>query len=78
MKQKFTLNHLLQFIYKETSATESLAIKEALNEDWNLYEQYVEMHDAYKQLPKASFSPSNASIQNILNYSQQTAVTTQH
>ncbi len=74
MKQKFTPNHLVRYIYKETSVAESLAIEKALGEDWNLYEAYEELHKAYAQLPKVTFSPKPSSIRNILKYSAQSGV----
>jgi len=74
---KFTQQHLLKYIYKETSATETLEIREALSKDWDLNEQYQEMLLAYRQLPKVTFSPSSSSIQNILRYSESSAVQTQ-
>lgn len=78
MTLKFTQQHLLKYIYKETSATETLQIREALNNDWDLNEQYNEMLLAYRQLPKVTFKPSNNSIQNILRYSESSAVHPQH
>ncbi len=74
MKQNFTTNQLTRFLYKETSVSESMAIAQALEEDWNLYETYQELEQAKEQLPKVSFSPSNHTIQNILSYSEQSAV----
>lgn len=78
MKQHFTNNDLIRFIYKETSASESLAITEALNEDPILFDEYEELYHTYLQLPKAKFSPAPSSLQNILRYSEQTAVETFH
>ena len=74
MREKFTPNDLVRYIYKETSLAESLAIEEAFNEDWNLYETYEELHKAYAQLPKVTFAPSPTSIRNILKYSAQSGV----
>ncbi|HHS95227.1 MAG TPA: hypothetical protein ENJ45_01455 [Phaeodactylibacter sp.] len=74
MTQNFTPNHLIKYIYKETSLAESLAIEEALAHDWNLHETYEELCKAYLQLPKAQFSPKPSTIQNILKYSAQTGV----
>lgn len=78
MKQKFTPNHLLKFLYKETTASESLAIQEAMNDNFELQEQYNEMQAGYRQLPKVKFNPSNSSIQKILGYSQNSAVSAHH
>ncbi len=76
MKQKFTPNHLIKYLYKETSAVETLAISEALRKDDELFEQYQELVLSFRQLPKVKFNPSPASIQNILDYSQQTTLET--
>jgi len=74
MKQTFTLNHLVKYLYSETSASERLAIDEALTSDVSLRETYDELLAAYQQLPKVSFSPAESSVQNILNYSSRTAL----
>ena len=78
MKHNFTLNHLTRFIYKETSVAESLAISNAIQEDWELFENYQELKKAQDKLPKVTFNPSPDIIQNILRYSKETAVETQH
>jgi len=78
MKQNFTLNHLVKFIYKETSTAETNAISNALQSDWNLYESHQELKKSFGQLPKVTFSPSQDCIQNILRYSKETAVEAQH
>ena len=74
MTQKFTQNDLIRYIYKETSVTETLAIQEAMDIDFELYTQYQELFHTYQQLPKAKFSPSTSIIQNILQHSQRTAL----
>ncbi len=78
MKHHFTLNHLIKYLYKETSASEKLAIDEALCVDFELAEQYDELLQGYRQLPKVSFSPSVSTIQNILRYSEQKAIEPTH
>jgi hypothetical protein len=74
MKQKFTQNHLVKYLYSETSASERLAIDEALATDITLQEQYRELLSAYQQLPKVSFSPSESAVSNVLAYSKRTAL----
>ena len=76
MQQKFTKNDLIRFIYKETSVQETLAIQEALNTNHRLLTKYQELLQVYQQLPKVKFDASPSSIQNILRYSQQTALET--
>ena len=74
MKQTFTQNDLIRFVYKEVSTVEKLAIEDELAKNWTLNEQYEEILSAYTRLPKALFSPSASCIQNILKYSSQSTV----
>ena len=78
MKQYFTQLDLIRFIYRETSTTESVAITEALNEDPLLMEEYEELYSGYLQMPKAKFSPKPSALQNLLGYSEQTALKPMH
>lgn len=74
MTQNFTPNHLIKYLYKEVSASETLAIEEALSQDVELMEEYSGLLQGYQQLPKINFNPANSSIQSILRYSQLTAL----
>ncbi len=76
MEQKFTKNDLIRYIYKETSTVETMAINEALNSDSKLQMKYRDLLQGYQQLPKVTFNPSAETIQNILGYSQHTALET--
>ncbi|MCB0578416.1 MAG: hypothetical protein KDD10_03795 [Phaeodactylibacter sp.] len=74
MKQKFTPNDLIQYLYHEVSATERLAMDEALCESPGLREEYKSLQQAYQQLPRVAFRPSSRTIQDILKYSERTAL----
>lgn len=76
MKQKFTPNQLVKYIYKESSVAETLAIQEALQQDFGLFQQYQELFFAYQQLPKVKFDAAPATLNNILKYSQQPTLET--
>ncbi len=78
MKQNFTQNDLVRFIYKETTASETLAIGESLGNDDELYSQYETLLEGYLELPKVQFSPSSKVIQKVLGYNEQTALETLH
>lgn len=78
MKKHLTQLDLVRFIYKETSIMETLAICEALSEDPLLKEEYEALYDSYLQLPKAKFNPRPSALQNILSYSEQTALNPMH
>ena len=69
-----TLNHLVRYLYKETSTLESLEIAEELDCDFETREAYQELESSFRQLPKVTFSPKLSSIQAILRYSKRTAV----
>ncbi|MCB0588958.1 MAG: hypothetical protein KDD06_26955 [Phaeodactylibacter sp.] len=74
MKQKFTPNDLIQYLYNEVSATERLAMDEALYEDLGLREEFEGLQVAFQQLPRVTFRPSSRTIQDILKYSEKTAL----
>jgi len=76
MKQKFTLNHLIKYIYKETTVAETLEINEALLKDFQLYQQYQELLFAQRQLPKVKFDAKTSTLNSILNYSKQATLET--
>ena len=76
MKQTFTQEQLLQLIYKETSLAESLEMEEALDRDPQLQEEYNELLEAFRELPKVSFQPSPKTISSILRYSEQAKLET--
>lgn len=74
MKQSFTNNDLVRYIYKETSLADTLAIQEALLADAALLENYQTLMSGYIELPKATFAPTTSALQNILNYSSRSVV----
>ncbi len=78
MKQYLTQLDLIRYIYRETSAAEAVEINVALSEDPLLMEEYRELYQGYLQLPKAKFSPKPSALQNILSYSEQTALNPMH
>ena len=78
MKKYFTQLDLIRFIYKETSASETLAISEAISTDPLLAEEYEELFEGYRHLPKAKFSPQPNTLETILRHSEQTALNPMH
>lgn len=74
MKQTFTNNDLVRFIYKETNVFETLEIQDALTEDESLFDNYQALMSGYMELPKVTFAPAPSALQNILKYSAQTTV----
>lgn len=74
MDKNFTPNDLVQLIYREVSEQEADAMYDAMDTDKALKNAYKEIREGYQTMPKAQFSPSRNTIQNILRYSQESAV----
>ena len=69
----FTQEDLLQYLYKETSAEKTAAIKSALLADWSLREKMEILAADKKKLDTIKLlSPRKQTIDNILNYSEKT------
>jgi hypothetical protein len=74
MKQKFTPDVLIRYLYREVSAMQRVEIEQVLAEDAGLRRAYRSMQHAYQLLPKVTFSPSRPTVQAVLKYSQRTAL----
>jgi hypothetical protein len=66
----FTPEDLLQYLYNETSPAQTAQIKAALENDWSLREKFEEITSAQSQLETLKLSPSQQTIDNILNYAE--------
>lgn len=74
MQQNFTPTLLIKYLYKETTASETIAIREALEQDLLLREEFQVLQQAQRQLPKVQFYPKVSTLQSILQHSRQTAL----
>jgi len=68
----FTPEDLLQFLYKETSPEKTAAIQSALDSDWSLREKFEVISSSSKRLETIKFSPSQRTIDAIMNYAEKT------
>ena len=66
----FTQEDLLQYLYNETSPDQTAAIKAALENDWSLRETFEVITSAQSNLETLKLSPSQQTIDNILNYAE--------
>ena len=69
---EITPEDLLQYLYKETSEQKAIAIKNALETDWNLRESYENLLITYKDLSEANFFPRPEVVNKILEYGAKT------
>jgi hypothetical protein len=66
----FTQEDLLQYLYNETSPAQTAEIKAALETDWSLREKFEVITSAQKRLEALKMSPSQQTVDNILNYAE--------
>ncbi len=66
--QTFTLEELVQFLYRETSKEKQVQISSALENNWPLHEKYKVLATAKLFLDKLSFSPRKKAIDHIMQY----------
>ena len=66
----FTPEDLLRYLYNETSPKQTAEIKDALEKDWTLKEQFETIASGHKRLEALKLSPRKKTIENILNYAE--------
>ena len=70
----FTPEDLLRYLYKESSPELTLAIENALKEDWMLREKLQVLGASAGSLGKIVVAPRAEVIERVLNYARTTAV----
>jgi hypothetical protein len=70
----FTPEELIQYLYKETSPEQTLAIEAALREDWTLREKLEVLKASTQRLDNLLESPRTEVVLNVLNYARSTEV----
>ena len=78
MIQTFTQPDLIRFIYNETTTEQHREIELALLCDNELMEEYKSLKSTVGALGELSYTPSNSTIEKILNYSKSTNLHTAH
>ena len=63
---RYTPEDLLQYLYKETSASETSAIEEALKQDWTLREKLEVLKESVGSLDRSLESPRVEVVLNVL------------
>ena len=72
MQQNFTREILVKHLYNETNETEANAVEAALKNDSSLQQEFAQLRHVKNKIDEdGGDSPSNDSIQKILNYSKQ-------
>lgn len=68
MTQLFTPEDLIQYLYKETTPEQSLAIEQAMELDWTLREKFEVIKKAHARLEKFKISPRVETVLDVLRY----------
>jgi hypothetical protein len=69
----FTPEDLLLYLYKETSAEQTAAIKMALKQDWTLREKLNVLKTSMQRLEKITVVPRTEVVLNVLNHAREKA-----
>ena len=65
---KFTQEDLVQYLYRETSEQKTLAIRIALQTDWDLRDSFEQISSGQKHLEKVNLSPRDEAVNKILQH----------
>lgn len=67
----FTPEDLVLYLYKETSAEQTIAIEKALQADWTLREKIQVLKTSLERLDRLIEAPRTEVILNILKYARE-------
>ncbi len=72
MTQTFTskIDDVIRYLYNESNLVENEEIEKSLGDDFHLLDFYLDGLNLKKELSKVSMSPSERSINEILNFSK--------
>ncbi len=73
MNKITTLNYLVLYLYNETKITDTVLIQNAIDTNQEIAETYQDLKYAKALIHETLMTPSQKSIQTILNYSKITA-----
>lgn len=71
---RYTPEDLLRYLYQETSLSETVDIKAALDQDWALNEKFKVLKSSLKILDGAIESPRIEAVLTVLDYARKTMV----
>ena len=68
--EKINNTDLVQYLYGESSIEHNVLIDNALKNDFNLHDEYKQLETTMQELQSLSYSPSQTTIDKILNYAR--------
>lgn len=71
MVKNFTQNDLVSFLYREVNFNQMQLIGESIENDWEVFQEYKNLRNAKREIPKVYFHPSPSTLNNILAISRE-------
>jgi len=68
--EKINANDLVQYLYQETSSEHNELIEKSLTDDLDLQNECKKLESTINELQSLSYSPSQSTIDKILNYAR--------
>jgi len=68
--EKKNTNDLVQYLYQETSPEHKALIEKNLQEDMDLQKECSQLESTISELQNLSYSPSQSTVDKILNYAR--------
>jgi anti-sigma-K factor RskA len=68
----FTPEDMLRYLYNEMNAEEQSALIRAMENDWNLREEFENFKQDLSNLDTLQYSPRPKAVQSILEYAEAT------
>lgn len=73
MQQTLTPNDLIAYLYNETSASQTMAVREALHRDPALQFELRELRQAQRELPRVKFNAPARILDRVRRYGRAAA-----
>ena len=76
MTHNYTPELLIKYVYGEADIADRLELEYGLENNAPLRDQYLDILNSYRNVPKVTFSPKKSTLDNILNYSKSISLET--
>jgi hypothetical protein len=68
----FTPEDMLRYLYNEMSADDAANLKQAMENDWSLREEFESLRQSLSALDSLHYAPRSQSVNSILEYAEST------
>lgn len=68
----FTPEEMLRYLYNEMNAEEASKMKQAIESDWTLQEEFESLRQSLSTLDSLHYAPRAKAVRSILEYAEST------